>query len=169
MPYREAVPGVPLITFFGKTLLALDADRGTKLWEQNIGDVVQRVVAAERTLFVAARTDEEHTGRIFVFDLYTGAPRGSLEVDFRIETALVSGSRIYFGGRRGLVALHADGTMLFRASPERMAETWRGAVLDVVMKDATGRESWRLPDVGSSHSDGLLVLGDAAAQPDFDH
>jgi hypothetical protein len=67
-----------------------------------------------------------------------------------------------------MLALRADGVVLFRASGERTGKSsWHRDTFDVVMSDASGKESWRVVDVGEAMSDGLFVLGDAAAQPDL--
>lgn len=122
-------------------------------------------------VFVALRAQGVDTSQVLLFDLHTGAPRGSFDAGFGILTALVSVDRVYFGGSRGLLALRADGTLLFRAATEQVREgTWnRLATFDLVTKDASGRETSRISEIGSpSHADGLFVIGSSAAQPDWD-
>ena len=173
MSYREPTSSVPLITFLGGSLLALDPERGTKLWERPMGELrPARVVVAGRTVFMATSGEYlRDRSCVFTFDLDSGADRGRVDARFEIRTAMVVGDRVYFGGVRGLLALRADGAVLFHAVPEVTSKSsWTGDTFDVVMKGATAHESWRLPAAANAWSpgEGLLVYGDHAAQPDFD-
>jgi outer membrane protein assembly factor BamB len=169
MTFREPPAPSPLVTILGNALTALDASSGRLLWSQPVAELVRRVVVAERTAFVVtAPPRSSDPSRVLVFDLHTGAPRASIEAGFPIMNALARGDRAYFGGTRGVLALRADGGVLFHATPTMTSESaWSGDTYDLVMRDGAARELWRMPSAPSSVADGLLVLGDAAAQPDF--
>jgi outer membrane protein assembly factor BamB len=148
--------------------MALHPESGEKLWEKSLGDKrVDRAVVVAGTLFVATQWAMDDPAKVLLFDLHTGAPGAEVEAGFRINTSLVKGDRVYFGGRGGLLGLTADGTVLFRATLHQVSETWRGRKFEVVMADGTGNVLWRTAHAEHAPSDGLLLLGDLAAQIDF--
>ena len=172
MSYRETPSSHALITYLAGTLLALDPEHGTKRWERPLGDVNPgRVVVAGQTVFVATRELESgDPSLVFAFDLLTGADRAKYDAGFPVRTALVIGDRVYFGGQRGMLALRADGTVLFHATAQVMTESaWSGNTYDLVMKNGAGQESWRLAKIASvMQLDGLMASTEGAAQPDFE-
>jgi outer membrane protein assembly factor BamB len=166
MTYREAPAPTPLITYLDGRIVALHPETGALLWNQVLEHVPQRVVVAEPSVFVAPRGGST---LVSIFDLHTGEPRGTVDAGFGISTALAQAGNVYFGGSRGLLGLRADGTVLFCATTELMqASAWHGDKNDLVMKDAAGRELWRLLTARFSNADGMLILGDATAQTDFE-
>ncbi len=168
MVHRERPLQSPLITVLVGYLMALDPERGTLVWSQPMPAPPYRVVAVDRLVFVATRAEPSC---VLLFDLHTGTPRGEVEAGFKIRTALVHRDRVYFGGATGMLALRADGTVLFHAAPEVMEKGWVSGSVDLVMKDGASRDLWRQPRIQEAvgdAADGLIVLCEAAAQPDFD-
>jgi hypothetical protein len=151
----------PIVTYLGGVLVAVDAETGARVWTRPLGKPVLRVVLAWRHVFVAvpaAGPTGEPRSEILWFDVHTGEPRGERSIGFAVTAALARGTHVYFAGARGAVAMAADGTELFRVDLD-------GAQL--VARDAGGRDLWREATVGEDGV-GVLLLGDAVAQPDFD-
>lgn len=147
--------------------MALDPEHGTLVWSQPMSAGPGRVVVVDRLVFFATRAQPSN---VLLFDLHTGAPRGEIQAGFNIRTALAHRDRVYFGGATGMLALRADGTVLFHAAPEVMEKGWVSGTVDLVMKDGASRDLWRQPRIQGAvgdAADGLIVLGEAAAQPDF--
>jgi outer membrane protein assembly factor BamB len=147
--------GVPVVTCLGQVLIAVDPDSGERLWSRPLERPVRRLLKAWRHLFVA---DAGEPARIAWLDLATGEPRGVVDAGFVVTAALGAGTHVYFAGPDGALGLAADGSLVFRALLE-------GG--EVVGRDADGRELWRVPAAGP-RGDGVLLVGDAVAQPDID-
>ncbi len=164
--YRETVPGAPLVSMLGEHIVALDAETGALRWNHRVERHVTRIVVAGALVFVAA--DEEQISTLSLFDLATGALRGSMPLPFRCVGALVSGDRVYFSGGNGLLAMRSDGRVMFQIRPQIMKKSaWDGNTVDLVAHDATGGETWRLPNAPFSTRTYLSVGGDVA-QIDLD-
>jgi hypothetical protein len=145
----------PAITCLGQVLVAVDPASGERLWTRPLDRPVRRVLKAWRHLFVA---DSESPSRIAWLDLHSGEPRGSLDAGFTVTAALCVGTHVWFAGSDGALGMTADGSVVFRAAIE-------GA--EVVGRDPEGGELWRVPCAGPK-GDGVLLVGDAVAQPDID-
>jgi outer membrane protein assembly factor BamB len=165
--YRETSPGAPLVSMLAKHIVVLDAETGALRWKQPVERRITRIVVAGALVFVAA--DEEHVSTILLFDLATGAPKGSVLLSFYCNGALVSGDRVYFSGAKGILAMRNDGRVMFHISPQIMKKSaWDGDTIDLVGHDATARETWRLPKVAIDTMMTYLSVGSDVAQIDID-
>lgn len=166
--YREAPAGAPLVTLLSKQVVALHAETGALLWKQLIEQSITRVVVAAGIVFVAV--DEGRDSTLLMFDLASGAPKGTLALPFRCVGALVSGDRIYFAGANGLFAVRGDGRLLFKVSRQVMEKrAWDGDIVDLVAQDPTGSELWRMPAVSMNTLATYLSVGHDVAQIDIDN
>ena len=170
MTYRNSPSAAPLITCLGGYLVALDAESGAELWSHALDRSPGRVVQAGDTLFLATRgPDMREASRLLIFDARTGALRSETDLGFEVTTAIAHANRVYFGGTGGVVALAAEGAILFRRMREvRVKSAWNGDQHDIVHYDGRGTELGRKKATGGTNFDGMLVLGDLTSQPDFD-
>jgi len=164
--YRQTAPGAPLVSMIAKHIVVLDAETGALRWKQPVERSVTRIVVAADLVFVAA--DEDQHSTLSLFELATGAPKGSVPLPFRCLAALVSGDRIYFSGSRGLLAMRNDGHVMFQITPETMkTNTWDADVVDLVAREASGAEMWRLPNMTIFTLATHLSVGSDVAQIDY--
>lgn len=170
MTHRNSPAPVPLITCLAGYLVALDPERGTELWSHALDRSLGRVLHAGGTLFVATRSPGiGHSSNLLAFDARTGALRSDTSLGFQVTAALARADRVYFSGPDGLVALTAEGAILFRHLRElREKSAWNGDQYDVVTFDGRGVELARKPERPEPIRDGMLVLGELSSQPDFD-
>ncbi|HEY8077161.1 MAG TPA: hypothetical protein VIF62_23705 [Labilithrix sp.] len=167
MAYRDA-KAPPIVTYLGGVLVAADAETGERVWTRPLGTPVLRMVLAWRHVFVAVPSvSRPEISDVVWFDVHTGDKRGELDAGFRITAALARGTHVYFGGEEASIALSADGTLLFTIRVETVTQGFLSNETNLVARDAAGREMWR-EKTTSSHGAGVLLLGDAVAQPDFD-
>lgn len=165
--YRATSAGEPLVSMIAKHIVALDAETGALRWKQPVEPAVTRIVVTAGIVFVAA--DEGRVSTLLMFDLATGAPRGSIPLPFRCHGALVSGDRIYFAGSEGIFAVRSDGRAMFKVSRQVTEKSaWAGETADLVAHDPTGAEMWRLPNMGITTFATYLSVGSDVAQIDFD-
>jgi len=166
--YRETPAGAPLVTMLAKHIIALHAETGALLWKREIEKSVTRIVVKAGLVFVGV--DEGRDTTLLMFDLATGAPKGTLALPFRCYGALVSGDRIYFAGAVGLFAVRGDGRLMFRVSREVMEKrVWDGDLEDLVARDPAGNELWRMPGMAINTLATYLAVGDDVAQIDIDN
>lgn len=170
MTYRSSPASAPLVTCLGGYLVALDPERGTELWSHPLYRSLARVLKVGGTLFVATRgPGVGQPSDLLVFDARTGALRSDTELAFHVTAALARADRVHFSGPDGLLALTAEGVILWRHVRElREKSAWNGDQYDVVTFDGHGVELVRKPERPQSIRDGLLVLGELSSQPDFD-
>jgi outer membrane protein assembly factor BamB len=116
MTYRQPTAPPPLVISLRKLLIAVDAEQGTALWQQPLPAGVRRLFVVERSLFVALGNSTE--GTVLCFDLYTGQPRGSVNVGFRASAGLVREGRLYLASQDGAACLTMEGVLLWRAKVE---------------------------------------------------
>lgn len=164
-PFRHAPGPAPLITWCGGTLLAVDPARGTLLWERKVDASIERLLLTDHLVVVATLVGMSTT--LLLLDLATGVERGRVEAPFQVQAAMRHAELIFFGGRGGSMALRLDGSVAWRAALETVnSSVWSGDQFDLVGRDASGRELWRLPQ--RTLGGGAFAIGDAVAQPDFD-
>ena len=164
--YRATSAGEPLVSMIAKHIVALDAETGALRWKQPVEPAVTRIVVTAGIVFVAA--DEGRVSTLLMFDLATGAPRGSIPLPFRCHGALVSGDRIYFAGSEGIFAVRSDGRVMFKISRQVVEKrTWVGDVADLVGHDPTGAELWRMPNMAINTLATYLSVGHDVAQIDY--
>ncbi len=170
MTYREGLTPPPLISCLGGYLVALDPERGTELWSHALERSPGRALHVGDTLFLTTHGPRIGEASILmIFDARTGALRSESDLGFFVTAALAHESRVYFGGANGVVALTAEGALLFRQMRVvRVQSAWSGDQHDIVHYDGRGVELRRKPATGTSTFDGMLVLGDLTSQPDFD-
>ncbi len=145
----------PVITCLGQVLLAVHPDTGELLWSRELARPLRRVLVAWRHLFYA---DTGASSSIVWLDVRTGEPKGSVEAGFDVTAAVAVGQRVYFAGPRGMLCLTADGGTVLRVAL---------APGEIVGSDADGCEVWRIAS-GGTPGEGVLLVGDAVAQPDID-
>lgn len=165
--YRETPAGAPLVTMLANHVVALDPETGAVLWKQLLERRVTRVIVNGGIVFVAA-DDEANNSTIFMFELRSGAAKGTLALPFRCLGALVSGDRMYFSGESSIFAVRTDGRPMFRIVRQQMKETWSENIVDLVASNATGAETWRWPNAKFDHTAVYLSVGDDVAQVDID-
>jgi len=166
MAYRDASQP-PLVTYLGGMLVAADAETGTRVWTRTLDAPVLRMVLAWRHVFVAVPSvANPEVSDVVWFDVHTGEKRGEVHANFAIKAALARGTHVYFAGTAASMALAADGTLLFSLRLETVKQGFLSNENDVVARDAAGNELWREKS-SSAHGAGVLLLGDAVAQPDF--
>lgn len=145
----------PVITCLGQALVAVRPDTGELVWSRVLERPLRRLVVAWRHLFFA---ESGKSSEITWLDVHTGELRGSLDAGFDITAALADGTRVYFAGPRGAMCLTADGALVFRVALQPG---------EVAGFGADEREMWRIPS-GGVPGEGVLLVGNQAAQPDID-
>jgi outer membrane protein assembly factor BamB len=167
--YRNAATTTPLLASMGKLLFATVPETGQKLWERDLGTYPGRIALVGDAVFVASDgPNHGDPSAIHVLDLATGAPRGVIDSEMPLKAVVTHGAAVFFGGPRGVIAVTADGRVLWRAVLEVVTKSaWSGDVHDLVARDGGGRELWRIPECRGSSSS-LLATVFSVAQPDFD-
>jgi outer membrane protein assembly factor BamB len=154
-PTATSPAPTPVITCLGQCLVAVHPDTGELLWTKVLDRPLRRLLVAWKHLFYA---DQGKTSEVVWLDIHTGELKGSIEAGFDVTAALALGTRLYFAGPRGMLCITADGSSVFRVDL---------APGEIVGADADGCELWRLPS-GGTPGEGVLLVGDAVAQPDID-
>jgi outer membrane protein assembly factor BamB len=164
--YRDP-SAVPVVSFLGNVLFAVEAETGQRLWTRPLERPVRRVAHAWRHVFVATHGPQaDSSSQVLWFDIHTGEPRGGFDAGFVITAAVSRGTHVYFAGDRATIGLTADGSMLFRVALETTKQSWGGDEYAIVARDPSGRELWRAP--AGAPNDTALLVGDVVAQPDID-
>lgn len=143
----------------------MDPTNGALLWERKLDVSIERLLVTDRLVVFATLVRLSTT--LLLLDIATGAEHGRVEVPFQVQAAVRHADMLFFGGRGGSMALRLDGSVAWRAGLETVkSSVWDGDQFDLVGRDASGRELWRLPQrpLGGC----ALAIGDAIAQPDFD-
>lgn len=157
---------VPLITFLGGALVALDPERGAERWVQPLTVAPLRVLVVGSVIFVTLPGDDPNSSVVRIYDLAHGTPLRAVDLDFPVRNTLTRNDLVYFAGLHDLACLTIDGSVRFRYRREvRTKSAWNGDTHDLVLENERGEEVSRRAIVPPATSEALLVLGDLAAQP----
>ena len=164
MSYRTNTSPAPLVLSLPSRLVAVDPSSGARLWEMKLEESARRLFMVGPNLLVCC--GNVGSAEILCVEMASGRVLGQVDLGFCVTAGLVHGDRLYIAASGGAACVGVDGRIVWRALVERAGKgLFEGS--DMVCRDATGRELWRIDQELQRVGDNVgLVLDGLIAQPD---